>query len=86
MTIRDTYLFRKSPMLHLFRISLLHNLQEALSYKHLGENVPLGGTGKVLAARAEVGILTRNVKFTGTDNEEWHDKIEACPQGFNTGN
>ena len=86
MTIRDSYLFNKSPLLQLFRISLLHNLQEPLTYKHLGENVPLGGTGNVLEARAEVGVLTRNVKFTGTDNEEWHDVIEACPQGFNTGN
>ena len=38
-----------------------------------------------LEARAEVGLLTHNVVVRGSDNDEWHDVIKACPEGFDTG-
>ena len=59
-------------------------LAAPLTHKHLGEAVPLAG-GLSLQARAEVAVLTRNVVVRGSDNIEWHDKIEACPDGFDTG-
>ena len=52
--------------------------------RHLGETVPLSDTHS-LEARAEVGLLTHNVVFRGSDDPVWHDKIEACPEGFDTG-
>ncbi len=33
----------------------------------------------------EVGLLSHNILFRGTDNSQWHDKIKACEAGFNTG-
>ncbi|XP_066572050.1 PKHD1 like 1, tandem duplicate 1 isoform X2 [Amia ocellicauda] len=60
------------------------NLTEPLSYSHLGVSVTLPD-GTVFEARAEVGLLTRNVVVRGSDNIEWSDKIEACPDGFDTG-
>ena len=39
----------------------------------------------MLEARAEVGVLTRNIKYRGSDNPSWHEEIEACPDGFDTG-
>ena len=41
--------------------------------------------GKALEARAEVGLLTHNVVVRGSDNKQWHDTIEACPEGFDPG-
>ena len=55
-----------------------------LLYKHLGETVQLG-SGFELEARAEVGMLTRNIVFRGNDDPQWHDVIPACPDGFNSG-
>ena len=59
-------------------------LKQPLKYKHLGETVTLGG-GKTLEARAEVGLLTHNVVVRGSNHVQWNDKIEACPEGFDTG-
>ena len=59
-------------------------LTEALEHTHLGVSVPLPG-GKVLEGRAEVGLLTRNVVVRGSQSMDWAEKIEACPEGFNTG-
>ncbi|KAJ8026136.1 Fibrocystin-L [Holothuria leucospilota] len=36
----------------------------------------------VLNTRAEVGLLTRNVKFRGSIHEEWTEQIEACDANF----
>ena len=62
-------------------------LTEALEHGHLGEDVTFSGAnGDVtLGARAEVGLLTRNIKFMGSNDDQWHDTIEACPDGFNPG-
>lgn len=59
-------------------------LAEPLTYTHLGVSVTLPD-GTVFEGRAEVGLLTRNVVVRGSNKIEWNDRIEACPEGFNTG-
>ncbi|XP_078254550.1 PKHD1 like 1, tandem duplicate 1 [Rhinoraja longicauda] len=59
------------------------NLTEPLRYRHLGTVLSLSGA--TLEARAEVGLLSRNVVVRGSINEEWSDIIERCPDGFDTG-
>ncbi|XP_078395885.1 PKHD1 like 1, tandem duplicate 1 [Cetorhinus maximus] len=59
-------------------------LTEPLSYRHLGVSYPLPG-GIVFEARAEVGLLTRNIVVRGSNHLEWSDQIEPCPDGFDTG-
>ncbi|XP_019729703.1 PKHD1 like 1, tandem duplicate 1 [Hippocampus comes] len=59
-------------------------LTEPLKYSHLGVSVTLPD-GTVFEARAEVGLLTRNVVVRGSQNIDWQEKIEACADGFNTG-
>lgn len=54
------------------------------SYKHLGVTEELGG-GHTLEMRAEVALLSRNVRVIGARDTQWSDEIEACPDGFNTG-
>lgn len=59
-------------------------LTQPLNYTHLGVTVTLPD-GTTFEARAEVGVLTRNVVVRGSQNIEWNDQIPACPDGFNTG-
>lgn len=59
-------------------------LNEPLKYTHLGVSVTLPD-GTLFEARAEVGLLTRNIVVRGSRHQEWNDEIEACPDGFNTG-
>ncbi|XP_045717230.1 fibrocystin-L [Phyllostomus hastatus] len=59
-------------------------LTDPLNYTHLGVTVTLPD-GTLFEARAEVGILTRNILIRGSDNVEWNTKIPACPDGFDTG-
>ncbi|XP_030002867.1 PKHD1 like 1, tandem duplicate 2 [Sphaeramia orbicularis] len=59
-------------------------LTTPLNYTHLGVSVTLHD-GTVFEGRAEVGLLTRNVVVRGSQHLEWNDKIEACEDGFNTG-
>ena len=59
-------------------------LTEPLEYTHLGVSVTLPD-GTEFEARAEVGLLTRNIVVRGSNNAEWNDQVEACPDGFNTG-
>ncbi|KAM4704928.1 fibrocystin-L [Rhinophrynus dorsalis] len=59
-------------------------LSEPLKYKHLGISVTLPDS-TVFEARAEVGLLTRNILIRGSNNVEWNDQIAACPDGFDTG-
>ncbi|XP_068094025.1 fibrocystin-L-like [Hyperolius riggenbachi] len=59
-------------------------LTQPLAYQHLGISVTLAD-GTVFDARAEVGVLTRNVVVRGSTNVEWSDTIPACPDGFDTG-
>ncbi|KAA0710212.1 Fibrocystin-L Polycystic kidney and hepatic disease 1-like protein 1 [Triplophysa tibetana] len=60
------------------------NLTEPLTYTHLGVSINLPD-GTVFQARAEVGLLTRNIVIRGSNNQEWNDQIPACPDGFDTG-
>uniref|UniRef100_A0AAY5ETB4 Polycystic kidney and hepatic disease 1 (autosomal recessive)-like 1 n=1 Tax=Electrophorus electricus TaxID=8005 RepID=A0AAY5ETB4_ELEEL len=62
----------------------LLTLTQPLNYKHLGVSITLPD-GTVFEARAEVGVLTRNIVIRGSINQEWSDQISACPDGFNTG-
>nr|XP_058131903.1 fibrocystin-L isoform X2 [Dasypus novemcinctus] len=59
-------------------------LTKPLNFTHLGITVTLPD-GTVFDARAEVGILTRNILIRGSDNMGWNNKIPACPDGFDTG-
>uniref|UniRef100_A0A673UX60 Fibrocystin-L n=1 Tax=Suricata suricatta TaxID=37032 RepID=A0A673UX60_SURSU len=59
-------------------------LTDPLSYTHLGITVTLPD-GTLFEARAEVGLLTRNILIRGSDTMEWNHKIPACPDGFDTG-
>lgn len=59
-------------------------LTRPLNYTHLGITVTLPD-GTVFEARAEVGLLTRNILIRGSENVEWNDKIPSCPDGFDTG-
>ncbi|KAM6899772.1 PKHD1 like 1, tandem duplicate 1 [Xenentodon cancila] len=59
-------------------------LDKPLTYTHLGVSVMLPD-GTVFEGRGEVGLLTRNVVVRGSQQQEWSDQIEACPDGFNTG-
>ncbi|XP_063307204.1 fibrocystin-L-like [Pelobates fuscus] len=60
------------------------NLKEPLKYKHLGISVTLPDSS-VFEARAEVGLLTRNIVVRGSTNMEWSETIPACPDGFDPG-
>ena len=59
-------------------------LNKPLEYKHLGETKTITGA-YTIELRAEVGLLSHNVIVRGSDNDAWHDKIEACPDGFDPG-
>ncbi|KAK3532561.1 hypothetical protein QTP86_024146, partial [Hemibagrus guttatus] len=59
-------------------------LNNPLKYTHLGVAITLPD-GTVFEARAEIGVLTRNIVVRGSINKEWSDLIPACPDGFNTG-
>nr|XP_009292515.1 fibrocystin-L isoform X2 [Danio rerio] len=59
-------------------------LTEPLTYTHLGVSVTLPD-GMIFEARAEVGLLTRNIVVRGSNNAEWNDQIPACPDGFDPG-
>ncbi|XP_044514196.1 fibrocystin-L [Gracilinanus agilis] len=59
-------------------------LTSPLKYTHLGKSITLPD-GTSFEARAEVGVLTRNILVRGSNNVVWNDKIPACPDGFDTG-
>ncbi|XP_076438726.1 fibrocystin-L-like isoform X2 [Babylonia areolata] len=59
-------------------------LRDPLTYDHVVvEHTFLDGSS--VAVRGEVGLLTHNVKVMGSVNDEWTEQIEACPDGFDTG-
>ncbi|XP_061168814.1 fibrocystin-L-like [Saccostrea echinata] len=58
-------------------------LTEPLKYDHLGVTETFDGTD--VDFRAEVGMLSRNIIVRGDSNSEFVEKIEACPDGFDTG-
>ncbi|CAH1226877.1 PKHD1L1 [Branchiostoma lanceolatum] len=62
-------------------------LTEGLEFEHLSvmSTFTAGGESVTVAAEAEVGLLTHNVVVRGNNNEEWNTEIEACEEGFDTG-
>lgn len=62
-------------------------LNKQLKFEHLGttRTVGTGATQKTFDVRAEVGLLTRNVKFQGHNDDTWNrlKTAKACPSGFN---
>uniref|UniRef100_H2YQB4 Polycystic kidney and hepatic disease 1 (autosomal recessive)-like 1 n=1 Tax=Ciona savignyi TaxID=51511 RepID=H2YQB4_CIOSA len=55
-------------------------LASALEYDHLGVNEKFGS--KTVEFRAEVGLLTRNIIFRGSNDHVGHDKTTECHDGF----
>ncbi|KAJ8026384.1 Fibrocystin-L [Holothuria leucospilota] len=51
-------------------------------YTHISMNQTIDGI--ILETRAEVGLLSHNVKFRGSVHEEWVEKIEACDRNVDT--
>ncbi|CAF0756351.1 unnamed protein product [Brachionus calyciflorus] len=64
-------------------------LDTALAYTHLSVVRTIGSDGDIrqIEIRAEVGLLTRNVVFQGSNDESWSSlkSAQACPDGFNPG-
>ncbi|CAH1247131.1 PKHD1L1 [Branchiostoma lanceolatum] len=60
-------------------------LTESLEYEHLGEFETVDGV--TLSFQAEVGLLTgRTIVVEGSNGVQgWDETIEACPEGFDTG-
>ncbi|KAK4312053.1 hypothetical protein Pmani_016482 [Petrolisthes manimaculis] len=58
-------------------------LTEALEYEHVSMEQTLGG--RTIQTRAEVGLLTRNVKIRGAINADFANTIEGCDETWNPG-
>lgn len=58
-------------------------LTQPLKYEHLGVTETFDGTD--VEFRAEVGMVSRNIIVKGDSNPDFVEKIEACPDGFDTG-
>ncbi|XP_064089363.1 fibrocystin-L-like [Macrobrachium nipponense] len=58
-------------------------LTEALQYEHISIQQTIGGRN--IETRAEVGLLTRNVKVRGNINTDFSEVIEACDEQWNPG-
>ncbi|XP_068236296.1 fibrocystin-L-like [Palaemon carinicauda] len=58
-------------------------LTEALKYEHISIEQTLGG--RIVETRAEVGLLSRNIKIRGNINEAFQEVIEACDEKWNPG-
>jgi hypothetical protein len=58
-------------------------LDGPLKFNHLAENRTVQDV--IVEIRAEVGLLTRNVLFQGSQDNTWNSlkSAKACPQGFN---
>ena len=54
-----------------------------LYFRHLVVDTTV--QGHAIQMIGEVGLLSRNIKFRGNNNPLWHEEIEACPDGFDTG-
>ncbi|XP_066939673.1 fibrocystin-L-like [Macrobrachium rosenbergii] len=58
-------------------------LTEPLKYEHISIEQTLGGRN--IETRAEVGLLSRNIKIRGNINEAFKEVIEACDEKWNPG-
>lgn len=59
------------------------HLTKALTYEHLSLQQTLGG--RTIETRAEVGLLSRNVKVRGHINQDFVETIEPCDEKWNPG-
>ena len=64
------------------------SLDQPLKFTHLSVEYEVGESPDKLykvEKRAEIGLLTRNIKFRGNNDESWNSlkSAKACPQGFN---
>ena len=59
-------------------------LTEPLKYEHISIEQTFGGW--VVETRAEVGLLSRNVKIRGNINSDFSEVIQACDETWNPGN
>ena len=59
-------------------------LATGLKNTHHGQTVTLKD-GSTIEIRAEVGLLSHNVRVRGSSMIEWQKNISACPEGFDTG-
>ena len=53
-------------------------LTEPLKYTHIGECSSGWDWADTLCYRAEVGLLTRNIKFRGNTNSDWTEDLPEC--------
>ncbi|XP_060084827.1 fibrocystin-L-like, partial [Ylistrum balloti] len=62
-------------------------LDSNLANEHIAvtESFGTSANAATMDFAAEVGLLTHNVKVQGTSDAQWIEKIEACPDGFDTG-
>ena len=59
------------------------HLTEPLEFEHISIEQTFGD--RVVEMRAEVGMITRNVKVRGAKNMDWVHTIEACEEVWNPG-
>ncbi|OWF49746.1 Fibrocystin-L [Mizuhopecten yessoensis] len=57
-------------------------LTQPLEHEHLGETLTHGGHD--FEVRAEVGLLSHNVKVIGSNNDRLTEKVEECEKGSDT--
>ena len=60
------------------------NLEDKLAFQHISHEQTLS-SGQTVRMRAEVGLLTRNVKVRGSVNENFTEQVQACLQDFDPG-
>ena len=41
--------------------------------------------GRTVETRGEIGLLTRNIKIRGSQNDQFKYQIDACPRKFDSG-
>ncbi|XP_037084616.1 fibrocystin-L-like, partial [Pollicipes pollicipes] len=58
-------------------------LESPLAFEHISSEQTFAG--QTVRMRAEVGLLTRNVKVRGSINQEFTEEVKACAAGFNPG-
>ena len=59
-------------------------LRDPLAYDHVSVQHTFQD-GSSISLSGEVGLLSHNVKVIGSVNDEWTSNIQACPDGFDTG-
>ena len=58
-------------------------LDQPLGHRHI--SISQTFAGKTVETRGEVGLLSRNIKIQGSQNDAFKFAIEACPRKFDSG-